>query len=70
MSSVYAFHPTAFADLDEIRDYVARNNRDTADGVLEEILDPIRELVPFPHHGHQHPDLRSRPLRFALDANT
>jgi plasmid stabilization system protein ParE len=70
MSSGYVFHPGAFADLDEIRDYVARNNLDAADRVMEEIFDTIRGLVPFPYHGHQRPDLRSRPLRFALDANT
>jgi plasmid stabilization system protein ParE len=70
MSSGYAFHPAAFADLDEIRDYAARNYLDAADGVIEEILDTIRGLVPFLYHGHQRPDLSSRPLRFALDANT
>jgi plasmid stabilization system protein ParE len=70
MSSGYAFHPAAFADLDEIRDYVARNNQDAADRVIEKIFDTIRGLVPFPYHGHQHSDLSSRPLRFALDAKT
>ena len=31
MSSGCAFHPPAFADLDEIRDYVAQNYLDAAD---------------------------------------
>jgi plasmid stabilization system protein ParE len=70
MSSGYAFHPAAFANLDEVRDYVARNYLDAADGVIEEIFDTIRGLVPFLYHGHQRTDLSSRPLRFALDATT
>ncbi len=66
MSSGYALHPEAFADLDEIRDYIARENPDAADRVIAEIFDTIRGLVPFPHRGHRRPDLSSRPLRFAL----
>ena len=27
MSSGYALHPEAFADLDDIRDYIAQENR-------------------------------------------
>jgi plasmid stabilization system protein ParE len=69
-NSGYAFHPAAFANLDKIRDYVAGNVWTPADGVIEEIFDTIRGLVPFLYHGHQRPNLSSRPLRFALDANT
>jgi plasmid stabilization system protein ParE len=70
MSSGYAFHPAAFTDLDEIRDYVARINLNASDRFIEEIFHTIRGLVPFPYHGHQRPDLSLRPLRFALDTNT
>jgi toxin ParE1/3/4 len=66
MSSGYALHPEALADLDDIRDYIARENPDAADRVISEIFDAIRGLVPFPHQGHRRPDLSSRPLRFAL----
>jgi plasmid stabilization system protein ParE len=66
MSSGYALHPEAFADLDDIRDYVAQRNPDAADRVISEIFDTIRGLVPFPHQGHRRPDLTSRPLRFTL----
>jgi len=66
MSSGYALHPEAFADLDDIRDYIARNNPDAADRVIVEIFEAIRGLLPFPHQGHRRPDLTSRPLRFAL----
>jgi plasmid stabilization system protein ParE len=66
MSSGYALHPEAFADLDEIRDYIAQENLDAADRVMSEIFDAIRGLVPFPHRGHRRPDLSSRSLRFTL----
>jgi plasmid stabilization system protein ParE len=66
MSSGYALHPEAFSDLDEIRDYIARQNPDAADRVITEIFDAIRKLVPFPNQGHRRPDLTSRPLRFTL----
>ena len=48
MSSGYALHPEAFADLDEIRDYIAQENPDAADRIMLEIFDTIRSLVPFP----------------------
>jgi plasmid stabilization system protein ParE len=66
MSSGYALHPEAFADLDDIRDYIAHENPDAADRLMAEIFDTIRGLLPFPHQGHRRPDLSSRPLRFTL----
>ncbi len=66
MSSGYALHPEAFADLDDIRDYIAQENPDAADRVMSEIFYTIRALVPFPNQGHRRPDLTSRPLRFTL----
>jgi toxin ParE1/3/4 len=66
MSSGYALHPEAFADLDDIRDYIAQKNPDAADRVISEIFDGLRALVPFPHQGHRRPDLTSHPLRFML----
>jgi plasmid stabilization system protein ParE len=66
MSSGYALHPEAFADLDELRDYIGRESPDAADRVMSEIFDAIRGLVPFPHQGHRRPDLSTRPLRFTL----
>jgi len=66
MSSGYALHPGAFADLDEIRDFIAQKSPEAADRVISELFDTIRGLVPFPNQGHRRPDLSSRPLRFAL----
>jgi plasmid stabilization system protein ParE len=66
MTSGYALHPHAFADLDEIRDFIAQENPDAADRLMSEIFDTIRRLVPFPNQGHRRPDLSPRPLRFTL----
>jgi plasmid stabilization system protein ParE len=66
MSSGYALHLEAYADLDDIRYYIAQENPNAADRVMSEIFDTLRGLVPFPHRGHRRPDLTSRPLRFIL----
>ena len=62
----YALHPEAYADLDDIRAYIAQDNPDAADRLITEIFDTIRALVPFPSQGHYRPDLTSRLLRFTL----
>lgn len=62
--SAFVLHPEAYADLDEIWEYIADDNIDAADRVLEEIFRTIRSLADFPHQGHKRPDLTSRPLLF------
>ena len=62
--SGYAFHPAAFADLDEIWEYIAQDNIDAADRVLVDIHTVLRTLAVSPHIGHRRPDLTARPLRF------
>jgi plasmid stabilization system protein ParE len=62
MSSGYALHPEAFADLDDIRDYIARENPDAADRVIAEIFDTLRGLVAFPHQRH-----RRAPYRYQIE---
>ncbi len=47
--SGYALHPEAFADLDDIRESIAKDNPDAADRVIIEIFDSLRALVQFPH---------------------
>lgn len=64
--SGYAFHPEAFADLDQIWEYIAERNLDAADRVIADIFDALRVLVASPHIGPRRPDLTSRPLRFKL----
>jgi plasmid stabilization system protein ParE len=48
MSSGYALHPEAFADLDDIRDYIAQQDPDAADRVMSDILTPFADLCRFP----------------------
>lgn len=48
MSGGYGLHQEAFEDLEEIRAYIADENRDAADRTISEIFDAIRRLVPFP----------------------
>jgi toxin ParE1/3/4 len=57
-------HAEAEVDLDTIWDFIAEDNADAADRVIEEIEAAIKALVPFPHQGHRRPDLTQRPLRF------
>lgn len=64
--SAYSFHPDAFADLNEIWEFIAQDNPDAADRVLEEIQSAINMLVGTPHAGHLRPDLNSRAMRFWL----
>jgi toxin ParE1/3/4 len=64
--SGFVFHPEACNDLDEIWEYIAADNVEAADRVLEEIVDVIRSTVSLPHQGHRRPDLTSRPIRFRV----
>ena len=62
--SGFVLHPEAYRDIDDIWEYIATDNLDAADRVLEEIYQTVGSLVAFPHQGHSRPDLTSRPLRF------
>ncbi len=62
--SAFVLHPQAYADLDEIWEYIAADSPEAADRIREEIYETIQSLVPFPYIGHSRPDLTARPLRF------
>ena len=62
--SGFAFHPDAFADLDEIWEYIAEDNVDAADRVFVDIHSTLTTLAGSPQIGHRRPDLTTRPLRF------
>jgi plasmid stabilization system protein ParE len=62
--SGFALHPQALADLEEIWEFVAADNMDAADLIVEEIYEAIRALIPFPQQGHRRSELTTRPLRF------
>ena len=60
----YSFHPDAFADLNEIWEYIAQDSVVAADRLLDDIENALNMLVSNPHAGHHRHDLSSRPLRF------
>ena len=64
MSSGYALHSEAFANLDDIRDYIAQENPDAADRVMSEIFDAVRGLCAVSSSGTPTP--RPQFAAFAL----
>src|SRR5690242_6196494 len=62
--SGFVLHPEAYADLNDIWEYIAADNLDAADRVIEEIYTAIKSLVSFPRQGHRRSELTSRPVRF------
>jgi plasmid stabilization system protein ParE len=66
MTAVQGFelHPGAAQDITDIWEYIAEDDPLAAERVLEDILDSVRKLVPFPNQGHKRSDLTPRPLPF------
>jgi plasmid stabilization system protein ParE len=64
--SGFVLHPDLYHDLDEIWEYIAADNIEAADRVLEQIYAAIQTLVSFPQLGHLRPDLAPAPIRFHL----
>jgi plasmid stabilization system protein ParE len=64
--SAYSFHPDAFADLNDIWEFIAQDSLDAADRVMDEIQGAINTLVNTPLAGHLRPDLSSHAVRFWL----
>jgi plasmid stabilization system protein ParE len=62
--SGFVVHPKVLVDLEEIWEFIAADNLDAADRVLEEIREAMQSLASFPRLGHGRTDLTSRPLRF------
>ena len=53
----YAFHPEALNDLDELWEFIARDNVDAADRIVAQVLATCEHLSPLPHQGHHRPEL-------------
>jgi antitoxin ParD1/3/4/toxin ParE1/3/4 len=56
--------PEARDDLQEIRDYIARDSTEAARRVLAELRTAMRRLAEMPELGHVREDLADEPLRF------
>jgi len=62
--SGFVLHPAAFHDINEIWEFIAADNLDAADRVLDELRESIDKLVDFPEMGFRREELTSKPLRF------
>jgi len=51
-------------DLTEIYEYIAQDNVDAADRVLEELLEAMQGLAEMPGKGHSREGLTRRPVLF------
>ncbi len=62
--SGYILSPLAAQDLNDLWEFIARNNLDAADRILEEIYEAMQHLVRMPLLGHVREDLADRSHRF------
>jgi plasmid stabilization system protein ParE len=62
--SNYILSPLARQDLNDIWDYIAQDDFDAADRIINEIHDAILLMSSMPGIGHLREDLTDEPLRF------
>jgi plasmid stabilization system protein ParE len=62
--SGFVLHPAAFRDINEIWEFIAADNLDAADRILDELRASFEKLVDFPEMGFRREELTSKPLRF------
>ena len=60
----FVLSPQAFQDIDEIWEFIAKDDIDAADRVRDEIFEAFGKLADMPCMGHLREDLAKEPLRF------
>ena len=60
----YILAPEAVQDLKDIWDYIAAENIDAADRVIDTLFAAFERLAAMPGLGHTREDLTDQPLRF------
>ena len=60
----YILAPEALQDLQELWDYIATENLDAADRMIDTLFAAFERLAAMPGLGHTREDLTDRPLRF------
>jgi plasmid stabilization system protein ParE len=62
--SAYVLSPEALQDLQDAWDFVAFDNVNAADKLLDEFFNVFEKLARQPGMGHTRPDLTARDVRF------
>jgi plasmid stabilization system protein ParE len=62
--SAYVLSPDALQDLQDIWDFVAFDNANTADQLEDEFFNAFEKLARRPRMGHTRPDIIERDVRF------
>ena len=62
--TAFILAPEALQDLQDIWDYIATENLDAADRVIDTLFAAFEQLAALPGLGHRREDLTNRPLRF------
>ena len=60
----YILAPEALQDLQELWGYIATENLDAADRMIDTLFAAFERLAAMPGLGHRREDLTDRPLRF------
>jgi len=60
----YVLSPEARGDLLEIWEYIARDNIDAADRIMQDIRESCSRPAEMPEIGHYREDLSNEPLKF------
>jgi addiction module RelE/StbE family toxin len=63
------FSPAALADLEEIADYIARDDSKAAEVWVQRLLEAADRAAVFPHSGRVVPELRDESIREVLLRN-
>jgi toxin ParE1/3/4 len=62
--SRFVVHPFAVLEINEIWEFIAAEDIDAADRILDELRELFEKLVDFPEMGFRREELTSKPLRF------
>jgi antitoxin ParD1/3/4/toxin ParE1/3/4 len=62
--SQFTLSPLAAQDLNDIFDYIAQDDIEAADRVVNELYEAILLISSRPYIGHERSDLTDEPLRF------
>jgi len=62
--SRFVVHPAASLEINEIWEFIAAENLNAADRILDELRESFEKLADLPEMGFRREELTSKPLRF------